>query len=169
MTTSKKKAASKPSTAKRSPTGRGPGRPRKHNKDIADAAEAVHIRPTTANHMTVDRVCFALGKAIGNMTAAARLLGVTRGALYLFIKKNPDLETVVKDCREEMIDAAESALYSAITKEQPWAVCFSLKCLGKDRGYIERQEVKHSGHIDLTNMTDEELDRLEQSVITSKD
>jgi len=39
-----------------------------------------------------------------------------------------------------MLDNAESVLYKAVLNGEAWAVCFFLKCQGKSRGYIERQE-----------------------------
>ena len=44
---------------------------------------------------------------------------------------------------------AELALYKAIQDGEGWAVCFYLKTQGKQRGYIERQEIEHSGAIGI--------------------
>jgi hypothetical protein len=35
--------------------------------------------------------------------------------------------------------------WGAVRRGEPWAVCFTLKCLGKDRGYVERQERTGAG------------------------
>jgi hypothetical protein len=48
-----------------------------------------------------------------------------------------------------MIDQAENALVMAIEQLQGWAVCFALKCLGKERGYVETQQVQQSGAIEV--------------------
>ena len=77
----------------------------------------------------------------GNISAIARAFGVDRSAVIKYIKKRPELETALKDCREALVDNAESALGVSVAAREPWAVCFTLKCLGKDRGYVERQEI----------------------------
>lgn len=43
--------------------------------------------------------------------------------------------------KERMLDLAESRLGSAVDKGEAWAICFYLKTQGKQRGYVERQEV----------------------------
>lgn len=77
----------------------------------------------------------------GNMAAVARAFGVTRQAVAKFVASRPGLLAVVKDCRESMIDTAESSLYRAVTYGEAWAVCFFLKCQAKHRGYVERTEL----------------------------
>ena len=101
-----------------------------------------------------------LDKAMGNVSHAARVLGMTRCALHKRIARTPALQEVLDDARETMIDCAENALYQSIVGNQGWAVCFALKTLGRKRGYIERQEIEHSGKIDVTKLTDEELQRI---------
>jgi hypothetical protein len=39
-----------------------------------------------------------------------------------------------------VVDATKLKLHEAVQRGEPWAVCFTLKCLAKDRGYVERQE-----------------------------
>jgi hypothetical protein len=84
----------------------------------------------------------ALYKAGGNMSSAARLLGMTRAGLFKRIKKSAELAAAHDDAREVNLDAAEDSLMSAVRAGEGWAVCFYLKCQGKGRGYVERQEIK---------------------------
>ena len=42
-----------------------------------------------------------------------------------------------------------SALDRAVIKGEGWAITLLLKTLGKDRGYVERKEVEHSGGLVL--------------------
>src|SRR5262245_37198058 len=81
----------------------------------------------------------------GNMAAVGRTFGVSRAAVFDFVKKRPGLRRVVHDCRESMKDLAESALYRAVIAGEAWAVTFFLKTQGRDRGYSERHECEHSG------------------------
>lgn len=88
-------------------------------------------------------------EARGNISHAARQLGVARYTVQAIIARHPQLQQVLKDAREAMIDTAENALVMAIEQMQGWAVCFALKCLGKERGYVETQQVQQSGSVEV--------------------
>lgn len=47
----------------------------------------------------------------------------------------------ITDARESMIDTAESMLYKQIGEGNTTAIIFFLKTQGRQRGYIERQEL----------------------------
>lgn len=87
----------------------------------------------------------ALQKMQGNVSAAARALGVSRNALATYIGKSTHLQAVLEDARQSMVDNAESALNRAVINGEAWAVCFTLKTQGRKRGYVERQELEHTG------------------------
>jgi hypothetical protein len=88
----------------------------------------------------------------GNLAAVGRALGVTRQSVHAFVHKHPTLRAAVADCREAMIDHAESALHRAIFQGEAWAVCFFLKTQGRRRGYSERLDVGRP-----EDLTDDEL------------
>lgn len=83
----------------------------------------------------------ALETAKGNVSMAARLLSTNRTTLYDYLNRYPALKTILRDARETMIDNAETALHAAALKGEGWAVCFMLKTVGRNRGYIEKHEV----------------------------
>jgi hypothetical protein len=87
----------------------------------------------------------ALREAMGNVSAAARRLGVSRGGLEQYVKKNPKLIGIIDDARQAMCDNAESSLNRAVISGEAWAVCFTLKTQGKSRGYVERVQTEISG------------------------
>ncbi len=87
----------------------------------------------------------ALRVAGGNVTGAADRLGVPRSTLYRRIKQSKRLQEVLEECREVLIDEAEAALTRRVRQGHMSAVTFVLKTLGKNRGYVERQEIEHSG------------------------
>jgi hypothetical protein len=89
----------------------------------------------------------ALRAEHGLVAQAATRLGMTREGLYKRIKRSPGLQAALAEARAAMTDVAESALFAAIRDREAWAVCFYLKTQGRDRGYIERQEVQHDGTI----------------------
>lgn len=96
-----------------------------------------------------DRIATALQAARGNISVAAASIGVSRNVIYQHIKKNEELQQVLTDSREALIDYAESALLQAVGEKQGWAVCFTLKTLGKSRGYVESVEQQHSGQMEI--------------------
>jgi len=111
----------------------------------------------------------ALKKTNANISIAAKALGVNRSSLYDFVNKHPDLKEIISDERESLVDIAESALKSAVVGKEAWAVCFTLKTLGKGRRDVERVEQTGAGGgaiqhnvlttsaVDLTEKTEDEL------------
>jgi len=93
----------------------------------------------------------------GNMAAVGRAFGVTRQAVFTFVRARPKLAKVLVDCREAMKDNVESALYKAALSGEGWAVCFYLKTQAKDRGYIEKQEIESTGGVRIL-LTEEIVD-----------
>lgn len=96
-----------------------------------------------------DRIAAALQTARGNISAAAASIGVSRNVIYQHVNKNEELQQVLNDSRESLIDYAESALLQAVGEKQGWAVCFTLKTLGRSRGYIEQTDQQHSGQLEI--------------------
>jgi len=81
----------------------------------------------------------ALIEARGNVSRAAKNLGVARGNLYrTYIDKHEELQECLNDIREGWTDQTEDKLVEAVENGEAWAVCFYLKCQGKKRGYIEK-------------------------------
>lgn len=91
--------------------------------------------------LTAENVEAKLREFGGNMAAVGRHFGVTRQAVYDFVRRRKSLRAVVDDARESFKDNAESALQAAVLRGEAWAVCFYLKCQAKDRGYVERSEL----------------------------
>jgi hypothetical protein len=48
------------------------------------------------------------------------------------------LQQVRCEIKEEYLDIRESQLMEAVEKGEAWAICFLLKCRGKERGWIEQ-------------------------------
>ena len=91
-------------------------------------------------NLSVELAAVAIQEAQGNVSVAAKRLGICRTTFYDYINRHPSLKKVLSEARETMLDEAESVLYKAVLRGQSWAVCFFLKCQGKSRGYVERQE-----------------------------
>jgi|TARA_R110000744_G_scaffold215878_1_gene334681 predicted transcriptional regulator len=87
--------------------------------------------------------------ANGIIKNAAEALGVSRSGLSTFLKTNEEFKDIRNETREINLDTMESRLQAAIEDPQSrnhiTAVIFGLKCLGKERGYVERQELTGAG------------------------
>ena len=88
---------------------------------------------------TAKQVSEALLKSDGNLTAAASKLGVTRQAVYNYIKRY-DLQSVLDQARENMVDEAVGQLHKLVRDGNLGATIFYLKTQAKGRGFTERIE-----------------------------
>ena len=82
----------------------------------------------------------------GNITVAAKALGLCRQHLYSLIDENakaydPVVAQGWAEGLERRLDFAESKLDENIEKGKEASIFFLLKTLGKDRGYTDRQEI----------------------------
>jgi hypothetical protein len=85
----------------------------------------------------------AIRKSAGNVTYAAKALGVGRTALHARIAKSPDLQRVLQEEREALVDMAESALRAEVLDRNMTAIIWTLKASpeAKRRGWSERHEL----------------------------
>lgn len=109
---------------------------RKHEK-LSAHSEALYV----------ELIATTLRESRGNITTAARALGIARNTLYTRIKNHPVLDEALSDSREELLDEAESALFNSVLTREPWAVCFTLKTIGRKRGYVEKKEIEHQASV----------------------
>ena len=108
---------------------------------------------------TAEEYIEALRKSNGLISAAAAALKVNTGTVHVAMKRWPEVEAVAKEEREKFLDLAESQLMKCVKKGQAWAICFTLKTIGRSRGYVEKQELEHSGSVG-TKPEDLSLSRL---------
>lgn len=97
--------------------------------------------------LTVANVREQIAAKRGNYSAVARHFGVERQSVQGFVKDHPELLPAVADARESRVDAAEDKLDLALEDGEQWAVTLVLKTLGKDRGYVEKQELDLTGEV----------------------
>lgn len=93
---------------------------------------------------TKEEVLEAVEKGI-TRTGAAKLLGVSRTSMTRYARRWKAVQEALEERRQEMVDLAEMGLRGAVLRQEPWAITFALKTLGRDEGYAERQEVSTSG------------------------
>lgn len=99
--------------------------------------------------LTNEEIIASLRRCRGMYYLAAEHLGVTKQALAYRITNDPELESVAKDQRGKMLDKAETKLMEAVDNGEQWAIQLMLKTLGRDRGYVERQEVHSVNQVRL--------------------
>ena len=67
--------------------------------------------------------------------------------MYYWIEEDKELQEAQQSAKESNIDFAEGQLKKLIQQENPTAILFYLKTIGRNRGYIEKQEIEHQGEI----------------------
>ncbi len=107
-------------------------------------------RPQAAiTKLTNEEIINSLRRCRGLYYLCAEHLGVTKSALAYRITNDPELQAIAKDERGKMLDKAESKLMEAVEDGQQWAIQLMLKTLGRERGYVERQEVHSVNQVRL--------------------
>jgi hypothetical protein len=97
------------------------------------------------------------------VTEAAKLLNCSFSSIYRRIEGSRYLAEVIEETRAEMVDLAECGVRKKILAGEMAAMFFTLKCWGKDRGWVERQEIETSGRgggpivLSAAQLSDEEL------------
>lgn len=77
----------------------------------------------------------------GAVYLAASDLGCSHTAIYDYLDKYPELQELKDGFDEEVTDIAVLNLRKAVINADPWALKYQLSTKGKNRGYIERQEI----------------------------
>ncbi len=88
-----------------------------------------------------DQIIAALKQTKGKTYLASKALGCDFKTIQNYAKRFPEIQEVIEEERGHSLDIAESALERAVLNGEGWAVCFTLKTIGKKRGYVERQEI----------------------------
>ncbi len=96
----------------------------------------------------------ALEANLGNVTAASRAAGVNSRRHYSWIH-NPLYAAEIERINNLILDFTECALHKQIQRGNIAAIIFKLKCLGKSRGYIEKQYVE--ANLDVSKLSDADL------------
>jgi hypothetical protein len=86
----------------------------------------------------------ALEKSLGIVTTATKTAGISRETHYRWMKEDPEYKEKVDSIGDIALDFAESQLHKQIREGNSTATIFFLKTKGKNRGYIERQEVQQT-------------------------
>jgi len=105
------------------------------------------------------RVLRALSNASGIVKDACRIGRIGRAVFYEWKNSDPDFSKAVSNILEDQIDEVESKFLKGIREGKETSQIFYLKCKAKNRGYVERSEIKPISEepIDLSIFTTQEL------------
>ena len=98
--------------------------------------------------ISAEKAIKAIKDSRGFVTTIAKRLDCTRANVYKLIKKYPTVRQALEDERESMKDVAETQLFKNIEDGKEVSLIFYLKTQAKDRGYIEKQQIEHSGSVE---------------------
>jgi hypothetical protein len=84
---------------------------------------------------SVGEVVSALEQSHGLITQAAASLGCSRATIHNYAKRYPTVKETLEWKRRELCDIAMHSLWQAAEAGAPWAVIFTLRTFGADRGY----------------------------------
>ena len=93
---------------------------------------------------TAAEVSAALRASKGMVSIAAQRLGCDVDTVLNYCRRYPTVEAVKREARNEVLDEAELRLWAAIRRDEPWAITFYLKTIGRTRGYGERLDLNLS-------------------------
>ncbi len=83
----------------------------------------------------------ALTKALGIVTTASKISGITRQSHYRWMREDDEYKQAVDDIDNMVLDFAESSLHTLVGENNVPATIFLLKTKGKSRGYVERNDI----------------------------
>lgn len=85
--------------------------------------------------------------AYGNVTLSCKLADISRETYYRWTRTDPEFLDKLSAIRpkEKLCDLAENGLVTKLVDKDITAIIFTLKTLGKDRGYVERTEIGGGG------------------------
>jgi hypothetical protein len=86
----------------------------------------------------------ALHKSLGIVSSAAKKVGIDRVTHYRWMERDEEYKAQVEAIEDEVLDFAESKLFTNVDKGHEASIFFLLKCKGNKRCYVERQEIEHS-------------------------
>jgi len=100
----------------------------------------------------------ALEKSLGVVSTACKAVDISRQTHYRWMREDDEYKTAVEELSEVAVDFAESHLHKLIRDGNPAATIFFLKTKGKNRGYVERQEIAVAEKKPLSWFTAENAD-----------
>lgn len=100
-------------------------------------------------HEKKEKVLEALEKSLGIVSAACKEVNITRETYYRWLKEDDHFKQKVHEIHELQGDFVEHQLFKKIKEGSERSIMFYLKYRGKDRGYVNRNEITGADGQDL--------------------
>jgi hypothetical protein len=84
----------------------------------------------------------ALHETLGVVSPAADMVGIHRSTHYNWMNNDEYYKKEVESVQNFQLDFVESKLFENVNSNDTTAIIFYLKTRGRDRGYIEKQDIK---------------------------
>lgn len=112
----------------------------------------------------------AFEKTLGVVTPAAQMIGVKRSTIYRWREMYPEFDQACKEISEMAVDFVETKMFKKIEgggKGSETLMIFYLKCKGKHRGYVEKQEIDMAATVQgvTVNVTSPETAKVLQDIM----
>lgn len=98
-------------------------------------------------------------KAFGNISIACKSFGISRETYYQWRAKYPEFAEKADEAIDRRLDMVEDMLNRKCLEGDTTAIIFTLKTMGKKRGYVERHEVTGASEEGTTPIQIEIVDR----------
>jgi len=85
----------------------------------------------------IEAVRAAFAETRGRVVKAACILGISVDQLQEYLARRPDLEWAISNRVEALVYRAEAALRKAVRAKERWAIEFTIKTMGRWKGYSE--------------------------------
>ena len=92
----------------------------------------------------------------GNLSAVARQVPMSRSGVGKRVAESDRLKTACQAARDEVLDEIEDKLFERAKQGETTEMIFVMKTIGKERGYVERSEVKTDGNLTINVKYEEE-------------
>ena len=126
-------------------------------KDIRVATNIIQ-RDRTTDQNKINLIA-ALVKYHGVVSDACDACALSRRVYYNYYRDDPDFAELAEEAKEVAKDFVESKLFENIEAGDVISIIFYLKTRCKDRGYIERMDIRKEINLKYNNWTDEDIKR----------
>jgi transposase-like protein len=122
-----------------------------------------------ATKRPLDDILAAIEGSNGNVSIVARKLSVSRQTIYSYLKQYRTAQEALDDERAKIADVIESTLMREALGNPEKKIAPNITALifvakahpeMRKRGWREGADVRISGHIDVSKLPDDELERL---------
>jgi hypothetical protein len=100
----------------------------------------------------------AMTKSLGVVTQACKLANLDRRTFYTYYNEDAEFKAEIDDIKDIALDFVEGQLLKQINSGEISSTIFYLKTKGKNRGYVEKSELEHTGRI-IVRIPDEDDDK----------